>query len=200
MRELLANGAVVVATAASLVWLVPQIVKLIRTRDSTGVSSTWPAFGLLSNLGWIVYLIHEALWAAVVAPVGAFGGYAVILWALAGTGRPLGPSLGRGLGFGVALTAVGVWGGWTALGVALGLSFGVMLAPSLWVAYRTADPAGIAPGTWWFGLGEAALWGFYGWHHADPGIVTYAVVAAAGSVAMLARYAATRPPVGAASG
>ena len=200
MREVLANGAVVVATAASLVLLVPQIVKLIRTRDSSGVSSTWPAFGLLSNLGWVVYLVHGSLWVAVVAPAGACAGYAVILWALGRTGRPLGPSLGRGLGFGVALAASGAVGGWTALGVALGLSFGVMVAPSLWVAYRTADPAGIAPGTWWVGLAEAALWGFYGWHHADPGIVTYAVVAAAASAAMLARYAVTRPPVGAAAG
>lgn len=193
MREALANGAVVLATAATLVLLVPQIVKLVRTGESAGVSSTWPALGMLSNTGWVVYLVHEALWASVAAPAGAGAGYAVILWALARAGRPLGPSLGRGAGFGAVLAAIGAVGGWTALGVALGLSFAVMLAPSLWVAYRTPDPAGIAPGTWWFGIAEAALWGFYGWHHADPGIVTYAVVAAAGSAAMLARYAATRP-------
>lgn len=193
MRELLANGAVVLATAATLVLLVPQTVKLIRTRETAGVSSSWPALGLLSNVGWVIYLAHESLWPAVAAPAGAGAGYAVILWALARAGRPLGPSAGRGAAFGAVMASIGAIGGWTALGVALGASFAVMLAPSLWVAYRTPDPAGIAPGTWWFGLAEAGLWGFYGWHHADPGIVVYAVVAAAASAAMLARYAATRP-------
>ena len=76
--------------------------------------------------------------------------------------------------------------------VALGLAFGVMMFPSLWVAYRTPNPSGIAPGTWWVGIAEALLWGFYGWHHADAGVITFAITALVGSAAMLARYRATR--------
>jgi len=82
--------------------------------------------------------------------------------------------------------------GWTTLGVALGLSFGVMMTPSLWTAYRTPDPSGISAGTWWLGVAEAALWGFYGWHNADAGIITFAVTALLGSAGMLARLAATK--------
>jgi hypothetical protein len=119
------------------------------------------------------------------------------MWALARTGRPLGPSLGRAAGFGAVLVAALLIGGWTALGVALGLSFGVMMAPSIWVAFRTPNPSGIAPGTWWLGLAEGLLWGLYGWHHADEGILTFSAIAIAGSVLMLGRSWATRPAVSA---
>jgi len=42
MQDLLANIAVAAATVATLFFLVPQIVKLVRTGDSAGVSTTWP--------------------------------------------------------------------------------------------------------------------------------------------------------------
>jgi len=190
MQELLANLAVAAATVATLFFLVPQIAKLVRTGDSAGVSATWPAIGFISNIGWFVYFVHEALWASLLAPLGAATGYAVTLWALARTGRPLGASYLRGIVFGSVLVATTAVAGWTALGVALGLSFGVMMVPSLWTAYRTANPSGISPGTWWLGVAEAGLWGFYGWHHSDAGIITFAVTALLGSVGMLARYAA----------
>jgi len=83
-------------------------------------------------------------------------------------------------------------GGWIMFGVVLGLSYGVVLAPSVWTAYRTADPSSIAPGTWWIGGLEAALWGYYGAFHSDRGIVTLAVIGVVGSALMLARYYGTR--------
>jgi uncharacterized protein with PQ loop repeat len=196
VRELLANLAVIAATAATLFFLVPQIVKLVRTGDAAGVSTTWPAIGLASNVGWTVYYVHGTLWAPLVAPIGATTGYAVTLWALARMGRPLGASAVRGAVAGAVLVATTAVLGWTALGVALGLSFGVTMVPTLWTAYRTWNPSGISPGTWWLGLAEAVLWGFYGWHHADAGILTFSVIALGGSAAMLARYAATHRRIG----
>ena len=44
------------------------------------------------------------------------------------------------------LTATAVIAGWTTLGVVLGLSYGVMLTPSIWTAFRTADPSGYLSG------------------------------------------------------
>lgn len=190
---LLANLAVVLATLATLSFLVPQIVKLIRTGDSAGVSTTWPAIGLTANVGWFVYFVHQRLWLSLAAPFGAVVGYVVTLWALARTGRLLTASYLRGAVFTGTMVATTVVAGWTALGVLLGLSFGLMMLPSLWVAFRTPDPSGISPGTWWLGVAEAFLWGFYGWYHADAGIVTFAITAVIGSGAMLARYAVTRP-------
>lgn len=192
MNETLANIAIVAATIGTVTFLLPQIVKLIRTRDSAGVSTTWAVLGFVSNVGWFTYMISQELWAALIAPFVTFLSYAVTLWALARTGR----ALGRGAVLGVVWTGVlaGVTAilGWPALGVVLGLSYGVMLTPSVWTAYKTVDPSGISPGTWWIGVAEAILWGYYGWYHADAGIITFFVVGVIGSTLILARYYSTR--------
>lgn len=192
MTETLANIAIVAATLTTITFLVPQIVKLVRTGDSAGVSSTWPALGFVTNVGWFTYVISQELWTATLAPFATFLSYAVILWALRRTGRELRSSLGRGVTWTALLVATTLIAGWTTLGVVLGLSYGVMLAPSIWTAYRTSDPSGISPGTWWIGSAEAVLWGYFGLFHADRGIVTFGIVGVIGATLMLARYYATR--------
>ncbi len=192
MNATLANIAIVAATTMTVVFLVPQMVKLIRTRDSAGVSGTWPALGFVVNVGWFLYMVEQQLWVAVLAPVVTFVSYAVILWALWRTGRELRSSYVRGLVLTVLLFVVGITGGWGSLGVALGLSYGIQLAPSIWTAYRTTDPSGISPGTWSIGLAEAVLWGVFGFFHADVGIITFSVVGITGSVLMLVRYYSSR--------
>lgn len=192
MTETLANIAVIAATIGTFTFLVPQTVKLIRTRDTEGVSATWPALGFVVNLGWFVYMISQQLWAAVAAPLVTFLSYLVVLWALRRAGRSLRSSVIRGGAWAVVLTVVGLVLGWPAFGVALGISIGVQLTPSIWSAYRSADPSGVSPGTWWIGLAEALLWGYYGLFNRDAGIITFGVVATMASTLMLARYFATR--------
>lgn len=194
MNQTLANVAVVLATIGTVTFLLPQIIKLIRTRDSSGVSSTWPALGLVINIGWFLYMINNQLWLAVLAPFVTFASYGVILWALGRSGRDLRNSYLRGLGWAVLLIGVTMVASWETLGVVLGLSFAVQLSPSVWSAYRTEDPSGVSPGTWWIGLAEALLWGAFGWFHGKAGIVTFSVVGAIASVLMLIRYQATRRP------
>lgn len=192
MTETLANIAIVAATLSTITFLVPQIVKLVRTGDSAGVSSTWPALGLVTNVGWFTYVISQQLWTATLAPFATFVAYAVTLWALGRTGKDLRSSFARGAAWTALLVATTLIAGWTTLGVVLGLSYGVMLAPSIWTAYRTTNPSGIAPGTWWIGSAEAVLWGYFGLFHADRGIVTFGIVGVVGATLMLARYYSTR--------
>ena len=97
MNQTLANIAVVAATIGTMTFLVPQIIKLIRTRDSSGVSSTWPALGFVINVGWFFYMIHNEHWVAVFATLVTFISYAVILWALSRSGRILSASYVRGI-------------------------------------------------------------------------------------------------------
>ena len=162
MTETLANIAIVAATLTTITFLGPQIVKLVRTGDSAGVSSTWPALGFVTNVGWFTYVISQQLWTATLAPFATFLSYAVIMWALGRTGRDLRSSFARGAVWTALLVGTTVVAGWTTLGVMLGLSYGVMLAPSIWIAYRTSNPSGISPGTWWIGSAEALLWGYFG--------------------------------------
>ena len=192
MNESLANLAAIAATLLTAGFLLPQVIKLIRTRDSEGVSATWPALGFVTNVGWFVYVINQGLWTAILAPFITFIFYAVTLWAVGRTGRSLRAAMFRGAGWSVLLVAVLATGGWITFGVALGLSYGVVLAPSIWTAYRTVDTSGIAPGTWWIGALEAALWGYYGGFHSDRGILTLAVIGVVGSALMLVRYYGTR--------
>lgn len=193
MREFVANVAIIAATLATLTFVIPQVVKLVRTGDTSGVSATWPAVGFAANAGWTVYFVHQALWLSIPAAAGALTGYLVTMWVLWRTGGLGAASLVRGGLFAALLVLATGVGGWTTLGVLLGLSFLVMMAPALWEAFATPNPSGIAPGTWWLGVAEGFLWGVYGWHHADTGLIVFALTAIVGSVAMLGRYHATRP-------
>lgn len=194
MSKTLADIAVIAATFLTVVFLIPQILKLLRTGDSHGVSATWPALGFVTNVGWFSFVINQELWAAIFAPLFTFMFYAITVWAVGRTGRSLRKAVLFSAAWAALLASIPVLWGWTQLGVVLGLSYGVMLAPSIWTAYRTTDPSGIAPGTWWIGILEAVLWGIYGVFNANPGIVTFGVVALFGSSLMLVRYYTTRKP------
>lgn len=198
MSETFANLAVIGATAGTVTFLLPQIIKLIRTRDSEGVSSTWPALGFVINVGWFVYVISQSFWLATLAPLVTFISYAITLWALRRTGRDLRSSYVRGGVWALILGGVTALAGWEALGITLGISYGVQLTPSVWTAYRTSDPSGISPGTWWIGMAEASFWGYFGLFHRDIGIVTFGVVGVTAAVLMLIRYYSPRQPVTAA--
>ncbi len=195
MNQTLVNVAAVAATVGTIAFLVPQISKLIRTGDSAGVSTTWAALGLVTNAGWFAYMINQSLWVAIPAPLITMVAYALTMWALVRTGRDPRSSYLLGVVWGVLLMATALLAGWTTLGVVLGLSYGVMLTPSVWTAFRTADPSGISPGTWSIGIAEAFLWSYYGWFHSDVGILTFSVVGLVGSLVMLARYHSTRGQV-----
>jgi uncharacterized protein with PQ loop repeat len=53
-------------------------------------------------------------------------------------------------------------GGWSVAGVAIGLCYGLQLAPAVIAAFRTRDLSGVAPATWMIAWAEAAIWLVYG--------------------------------------
>ena len=140
MNQTLANVAVVAATVGTIAFLVPQISKLIRTGDSAGVSTTWAALGLVTNVGWFAYMINQSLWVAILAPLITMVAYALTMWALVRTGRDPRKSYLLGVVWGVLLMATALLAGWTTLGVVLGLSYGVMLTPSVWTHFARPTP------------------------------------------------------------
>lgn len=192
MNEILANVSVIAATAGTVVFLLPQIAKLIRTRDPAGVSTTWAALGLVTNVAWLTYMVNARLVAAIAAPVFMVLSYTVTLWALARAGRHPGRSLVIGAMATGLYAVTALIAGWETLGVVLGLSYGVMVTPAVWAAYRTRNPSGISAGTWWIGLVEGVLWGYYGLFQADAGIITFSAVALVASTLILPRYYGTR--------
>jgi hypothetical protein len=90
-----------------------------------------------------------------------------------------------GAGFAVA--------GRAGLGTLLTASFVLQVIPSIWTAYRTANPSGISRGTWLLILGELLAWALYGFHKSDPRLIVLGCTGVAASILVLTRSAITTP-------
>ena len=187
----LANLAVILATILAWWSLIPQIRKLLRTADPSGVSSSWPAIGLVSNAGWTAYLLSQQLWAAVPSTAVMVFFYVAVLRALRSAGVSLGPVAVRGVVSFLVLVVAYALGSWPVLGLILGWAYVPQLTPAVWAAYRTPDPTGISAGTWGLIGIEAGLWMVYGALLGDAPVVIFGGVGAVGAVLILLRVWAT---------
>ena len=105
---------------------------------------------------------------------------------------PAGPLIGA---WAVLLAAADVAGG-RGLGALLTVAFLLQVTPSVWTAYRTVLPTGIASGTWLLILGELTCWMIFGLHTTDPRLITLGASGIIVSVLMLARIHRTTRPGG----
>jgi hypothetical protein len=106
----------------------------------------------------------------------------------------------------VKRSAVAIAAGWTGLlgvtwfaagpvglGTLLTASFVLQVTPSVWAAYRTRRPTGIARGTWLLILAELFCWGVFGLHIGDPRLTVLGWTGVTASVLVLARAPRRRP-------
>ncbi|HEX9260842.1 MAG TPA: PQ-loop domain-containing transporter [Acidimicrobiales bacterium] len=187
-----ADIAVVVASVLAVGSLMPQATRLLRTRDVVGVSVLWTALGVVTNLAWFAYALARALWAGAPATLATASVYCFLFLTLVRFGAPARSAVFGGVTWAAFLTASAVAGGWSTLGAVLGVSYGVQVAPSLWTAWRTYAPTGIAPGTWLLFLAQVLLWGYYGIVEHDWAIKGFALIGIGSSLLMLLRWATTR--------
>lgn len=156
----LAAALVLAGTCLAAVFLVPQIRRVFVTRDTSGVSPAWAAFGVVTNSAWILYLVGQRLWAPAFAPALAFVTY------------------------GSLLAVMGVEG----FAVALVLTPAVQIIPEVGAKFRDASLRGVSPGTWWLGLAEAICWGWFGLIVGDGALVGYGAVMSFGPAVILIRW------------
>ena len=189
------DAAVISATVLAITSLIPQARRLLRTGDTAGVSITWTAIGTVTNVGWFVYVTTEGLWSSAPATVlsSAFYGWLFVL--LARLGTPWTTAARLGVAWAVILAATTALTSLAVLGTVLGLAYAVQVAPSVWTAYRTWAPSGVAPETWLMMLVQVALWGVYGIANGDVPIMIYGVTGLTASGLMLARWYVTRDRV-----
>ncbi len=180
------------ATGLTAIFLLPQVFRVLRTRDRSGLSTSWATLGLVTNLAWIVYLGRLGLWSAVMAPALAVVTYGIMLLALIKRASGREWIWATGVYVTVFLIA-GSWGGIEALGIVLVLAPVVQLTPAISAAYRERRPTGIAPATWALSAGEALMWGWYGWLGSDTALLGYGLVTGLGSTLILRRWLGTRP-------
>lgn len=182
----------VVATGLAWSTLIPQIRRLWKTLDTSGVSITWPMIGFVSNAAWTAYLVSQSLWPAAISTVGMLVFYVVVIRALGTAGAPLRRPAVRGLIWLTALIAIRAAFGWTALGLTLGWSYAAQMTPAIFSTYRSRDPSGVSVGSWVMITVESLLWGGYGWIQSDLPIMVYAVTGTVSGILILARVGSSQ--------
>jgi uncharacterized protein with PQ loop repeat len=184
------SGATVLSLVASAIFLIrllPQPVRLWRTRVAAGVSPVAAANAVTSASAWLAYGLGHGLVVVWAVSVVALVPGVWTVWLLR---RRFGPAelLASGSVAGAFLLA-GVAG---VLAAALALGVLVTAGPQVWRAVRERDLRGIAPATWCVAVADALSWGAYGVAIADHALEGYGVVLLTSAVIVLGRVAWTR--------
>ena len=187
--------APIAATVFAIPQFLPQARKLSATRDTAGLSWSWAVLTSVNNAAWIAYFALARDWTALIpsTSVTLMAGALAVMLTRRGQARPRPAAL---IGaWSVLLAAAGAVGGVVGLGTLLTAGFIVQVFPSIWTAYRTAQPTGVSAGTWTLILAELACWLAFGLHVSDPRLITLGAFGVAASVLMLARVCwVTRVP------
>ena len=184
--------AAVVATVLATVGALPQLRRLLTTRDVAGLSISSAALGLGTELAWVGYTVHERLWLAVPEAVMMASTNGLLAVVMLRAGAPGRRALLSGTAWAATLiSTIAVWGP-IGLAVLLAVAYLVEVAPAIWCAYRATSPSGVAVVTW-VTLGvEAVLWGLYGWCSGDGACLAFGVIGSAAAVAIVGRVVTTR--------
>jgi len=185
------------ATVAFLSELVPQPVRLLRTRSVAGLSPVGTGVYFVTELGWVAYGLTEGLVVVIVTAVvavGLSGAQFAMLWRHRAP-RDLWWMVGWGTALALSL-AFGVIGALLVVGLAVGLG------PQAWAAWRAPVADGVSVWRWVLSATSGSLWLAYGVLVGSlPLMATGAVAIVCASLA-LSRFAAgalrrfRRPGVG----
>jgi uncharacterized protein with PQ loop repeat len=190
--------APIAAAAFAIPQFLPQIVKVHRTDDTAGVSWSWATLTSVNNAAWFVYFALSGFWTALAPSSCAtvLAGTVAMMLVRRGQARAA-PAMLIGA-WAAVLVAGSALAGRVGLGTLLTAAFVLQVTPSIWTAYRTDHPTGIARGTWLLVLGELSCWAAFGLHEADPRLTILGSTGVAASLLMLARIHRTarnhRPP------
>jgi uncharacterized protein with PQ loop repeat len=164
-----------VGTAIGLVRGLPQLARLLRSRNAHGVSVDAAATSSIVSFAWATY---EAL-TDQIAVVLASGSSALVFMLVALGALRFGrgvPELRMAPIWLALLLAVGLLGGVDRLALLLSVSVLVANGPQVRVAWNERDLSGLSLGTWLLSVTEAAAWGSYGFLAGDRSILVYGVL------------------------
>lgn len=175
-----------VGTAIGLVRALPQLARLLRTRDVHGVSVDTAATSSAVSFGWAAYGVLTGQ-----PPVTFATGASGVVFALVAVlalrlGRR--PTELRAAPVWIAvLLAVGLATGSGGLGVVLPLSVVVANVPQLVVAFRETDLRGLSALTWALSSADGLTWGVYALLAGDRSILVFGLLQVTTSVPIVIR-------------
>jgi len=186
------------AAAFAIPQFLPQITRLRRTGDATGISWAWAALTSVNNGAWLIYFALAHYWTALLPSVSATVLAAVLLAMLSRRVevRPRSPLVVSG--WAALLVAALVLYGRDGLGAVLTGAFMFQVTPSIWAAYRTQRPTGISRGTWMLVFGELTCWMSFGVYRSDLRLIVLGCTGVTASILMLSRIVSTSTAPGSA--
>ena len=157
-----------VATIVGCSFLVPQIVRLVRFRDPSGVSTSAAALGVIQTASWVVYGLGTGAWAVVVPSSLALPQYVAVVLLTATTAAARWRavalvSFAASIVF--AVTVASAWWGpgpWTGLGVTVTAAVAWQYLPAVASAFGTDGTLGLSVSTWLLIGTNGLVWTAYG--------------------------------------
>lgn len=184
------TGAAAVTSSLLFVW--PQVVRLVRTRDTQGISVTSALWAMAGFSLWSAYGLRRSLPAIWIANGQALVGFAVILVLCSRWGAPI-----RRLWLLAAIEAtVLVLFAATmpaaVVGVAAITIGATSFVPQAVVAWRADDVTGVSVATYVLLAVSGSLWMLYGVLRRDPLVVAPNLLIVPTAVLVAARAAGRR--------
>lgn len=170
----------------------PQLRRLARSQDSSGLSPAWSALTCVNNAAWMVYFLQVGYRTASVPNACVVVMSAVLTVRIVRLDGVQPGAAGLVGAWASMLVASVALAGIAGLQVLLTVAFVVQVVPSLWAAFRSSAPDGIAIGTWMLVLAEMICWLSFGAAQGDRALIVLGVTGVSSSVAMVMRAAATR--------
>ena len=152
---------VIVSTTLGITRALPQLMRILRTRQAHGVSVDTSATSALVSSGWAVY----GLWTHQPSISFASSATAVIFVLITLTALRFGRHLKELKIAPVWLVVLVLFAG---LGGAIGLSLVLLISglvaniPQIRIAYKEGNLASLSLTTWLLAMAEGLLWGSYG--------------------------------------
>lgn len=191
-----------VATVVGCSFLVPQLARLIRFRDPSGVSTAAAAMGVVQTGSWIVYGLGTGAWAVVVTSSLATPQYVcvVLMSATSAAARWRAVVLISFAGTTVAAVTIASarWGpgAWTGLGLVVTIAVVWQYLPAVASAFGTDGTAGLSISTWLLIGTNGVVWTAYGVITHAGAITAYGLVLVIATAAVLAAIAQDRSAAG----
>jgi uncharacterized protein with PQ loop repeat len=165
--NLILDLIVIAASVLGSGMALPQARRLVKTRNIDGISPIWIGVSMGVNAWWTAYALATSLWALL--PVSSvsfvlYAAMAVMYTGASGAARrhALAPMAAGAFGLGMMPLPFLIMGGWEVAGLAIGLAYGIQLAPAVVASFRTRELDGVSAGTWLISFVEALLWLIYG--------------------------------------
>ncbi len=161
-----------VAVASSLLFVWPQAVRLLRTRDTQGISPVGALWAMAGFTLWSAYGLDRALAPIWFANGQALVGFAIVLGLRLRLGDPVPGFAPRAAIATVVVLVVAIVAPAPVVGIAALVIAATGYLPQALVAWRAVDVSGVSPATYVLLALSGTLWIIYGVLRRDMLVIT----------------------------